>query len=124
MRVIAFVFLVACSGSQPEQAAEDPGPRSGFAEDALIRQLSPAEQGQLCAWWGETLGVGRMQSCSECSDGSCIDWDVAVSTQSDCVEWISNLQCDVTVRDAEDCAFAQKPDLCASPTACDPFDGC
>ena len=126
---ILFVMLAACSASssssEPEQGA-DPGPRSGLPSDTLATGLSDAQRETLCAWWGETLGVGRMQSCSECNGDACTDWDVAVSSQADCVEWLQGLQpaCAATIEDAEDCAFAQQPDLCAWPTACDPFDGC
>ena len=65
-----------------------------------------------------------MQSCSECTGNACTDWDVAVSTQQECTDWLAGLTCEATVGDAEACAFAQKPDLCASPAACDPFSGC
>ena len=83
------------------------------------------ERETLCTWWSETLGgEGRKQSCSECDGNACTDWDVAVSTLPDCVEWLTGLACDATVNQAETCAFAQSPDLCASPSACDPLDGC
>ena len=127
--VIASLFIVACSSSPSSSeepgATQDPGPRSGLAEDTLIRDLSNADRSNLCSWWAETLGgVGRMQSCAECSDNACTDWDVSVSTNADCVAWLATVQCEVTVHTAEDCAFAQQPDLCAFPSACDPFDGC
>jgi hypothetical protein len=124
------IFSFACGeSSSPSQqpatgSGADPAPRSGLPEETAVRALDAAGRDALCTWWGDTLGNGRMQQCSECNGNACIDYDVAVSTQEDCVTWMQGLVCDATVRDAEDCAFAQQPDLCGSPAACDPFDAC
>ena len=124
MRFFVLVVFLGCAQS-PQQQAADPGPRSGLDGARALQQLTDAERVTLCTWWGETLGgVGRMQSCSECDGDACTEWDVTVSTQAECVKWLSVLQCDATVVEAEDCAFSQKPDLCASPAACDALTGC
>jgi len=126
-RISFLLALGACVGADKSTSGEgaDPGPRSGLAETGLVRDLSPADQIALCNWWSMTLGgPEHMQSCSSCTGDACIDWDVSVSTQAACVEWLSGLTCAATVQDAENCAFAQVPDLCASPTACDVLDGC
>jgi hypothetical protein len=124
--LLAGATLIACANStERSEPLPEPGPRSGLTETAEVRVLSTAERDRLCAWWAETLGgVGRMQSCSECSGDSCIDWDVSVSTMVDCVNWLATISCGVTVEEAEDCAFALVPDLCASPPACDTLDPC
>jgi hypothetical protein len=122
--LIALAPLTACTSSSPSDdpaQASDPGPRSGLASDTRVNALSGADREALCNWWADTLGgVGRQQSCSECHGDACTDWDVAVSSLADCLGWLDTLDpaCTATVEDAEDCAFAQNPDLCASPAAC------
>lgn len=124
----ACLTIVACvhSTKQEGDPAADPGPRSGLVEDEQLRQLSPADRETLCTWWNTTIGgEQRMQSCSSCTGDACIDWDVSVSTQAECVGWLEQITvCEATIRQAEDCAFAQAPDLCASPKACVPLEGC
>lgn len=124
--VVSLACVIGCATNspQPKSQVEDPGPRSGLAEDTMIRSLGAADQALLCTWWGDTLGDGRVQHCTDCQAGGCTEWDVAVSTQADCVAWLTGLTCNATVRDAEDCAFAQEPDLCASVAACRVLDGC
>ena len=119
------VMLIGCTSSSEEGAStEEPGPRSTLAADVSLRDLSDAQRTTLCTWWGETVGEGRMQSCSECHGDACTDWDVATSTVQDCVEWLQGADCDATVHEAEYCAFAQVPDLCASTPACNLLSGC
>jgi hypothetical protein len=125
LMIVSCVALFACTASSTSQDPEDPGPRSGLSEDASIGDLSSTEREALCMWWGETLaGVGRQQQCSECEGDACVDWTISVSTLADCIEWLETVSCHATIRQAEDCAFSQIPDLCASPAACDPLDAC
>jgi hypothetical protein len=131
MRSCALLLVLAACTSSPsdpaqgsEPGASDPGPRSGLAGDTRVTDLSAPEREQLCTWWAETLGgVGRSQFCTECDGDACTDWTSSVSKVEDCVAWLESLEgIEATVNDAENCAFAEQPDLCAFPSACDPFD--
>ena len=132
MRLAIVLVLVGCAATTdpksqqpaPGSATADPGPRSGLDEAALARSLSPADRAALCAWDIANLGAGRSQHCSECHGDACDDWNVTVDTQAQCEAWVAGLQCDATVAELEDCSFAQQPDLCASPAACEVFIGC
>jgi len=126
--VMALWFVLACGSSSRSQPGPDgavgQGPRSGLPEDTARSGLDAAGRDALCTWWGNVLGNGRTQHCEACTGNACTDYDVSVSTQDYCVAWLQGLTCAATVHDAEDCAFAQQPDLCASPPACSVFDAC
>lgn len=123
-------MLVACSSS--ETSGQDPGgagsaeqgERSGLPSDEMLSSLSVDDQMALCTWWEGVLGVGRVEHCSECNGDACTDYQVATSTLDECMAWLGSTQCNATVEQAENCAFAQDADFCATTDECALLDGC
>jgi hypothetical protein len=122
---VALAAVGCMDSGDPKGQQATNGPPSGLPEQARIVDLSQADQTTLCNWWAQTLGgVDHKVSCTECNGDACTDWDVQPSSLSECLADFATYTCSATVHDAEECAFAQAPDLCVFPDACHALDGC
>jgi len=122
------LFASGCGGRRGHGGDDDDddvvqgGTGSGLPRGDAIVDLGPTELEDLCAWSADLQGGEG--STHDCGGGL----TVTTKTVPDCVDSMSQMTCDITVGEVEDCTSDLAPDPCAvleqTPASCLPLLQC